>query len=77
MAQTRPDSYVLLLQRVKADFSRQCRNTLPNSTKVLNDIMTDPNYDSAASIQEKTNIATLIQLVAQATEVLSQIKWDE
>jgi len=72
---TRPDSYVLSLNAIKIDFNKQLNGTLRYSSRLLDHIILDPNYATAATDKEKQNIAALSALVSQAKIVLEQITW--
>jgi hypothetical protein len=71
----RPGSYILALQVIKSNLETQinhCQLTLA----LLQAIVNDPNYDSAATELEKSNIATLTSLINSGLETLTSIVWE-
>jgi hypothetical protein len=73
---TSPRTFYIKLTAVINNFYSQLGATLPHSTKVLNALVNDPDYETLATAQIKTNVATLQALVAQAAATLETINWD-
>lgn len=72
---TRPDSYILKLEKVERNLQMQimhCRKSLT----MLEDIKIDDNYTDSASALEKNNIDALIELITNGLSVLEAIVWE-
>jgi hypothetical protein len=70
----RPDSYILLLNKVKGNL-RQKINCANNFLQLLNQTKLDPNYTISANELEKANIDELILMLQQMIETLNAIVW--
>jgi hypothetical protein len=73
--ETRPDSYILELARVKSNLAEQifhCNVSL----SLLQEIILDPNYETAATALEKSNISELTTLITGGLAIMNNIVWE-
>jgi hypothetical protein len=71
----RPDSYILELARVKSNLAEQvfhCNVSLA----LLQEIVLDPNYETAATALEKSNISELTTLITDGLAFMNAIVWE-
>jgi len=75
MATTRPDSYVLLLTRVKSTLNQKIRMD-QSFLDLITKIKADPNYSTAATDLEKSNFDELNTLLQSVIQTLNTIVWE-
>ena len=75
MTDIRPDSYVLLLNRIKGEV-RQKIGCAERFLELLNAIKIDPNYSTAATEIEKSNYDMLIPMIQEMIKTLKAIVWE-
>jgi RecA-family ATPase len=71
----RPDNFILKLSKIKKNLNMQimhCEYTL----QALDEVKTDVDYESAATVIEKSNIESLITLIEDGLEQLKLIVWE-
>jgi hypothetical protein len=71
----RPDSYILLLNAIKAEINQKkniCKTFLNN----INKIKVDPNYSVASTDIERSNFSTLETNINNMIDYLNSIVWE-